>query len=158
MASSLGTNAVVVTRVHCRFNIKTTPLIRPLSGRTRGGHNGILLYIIQNVGTCTLYNKNKCNETLVHFITLLIKMYLERMQLHVHRLLKFTFVLLSHFPRIVFISMEWMGIAGSTLSGQAAPLHCIQLFLACLWNSQKYCPRCRGQLDGLLPEAGSRGQ
>ena len=29
----------------------------------------------------------------------------------------------------------------------------IQLFRACLANSQNYTPRCRGQLNALLPEA-----
>ena len=31
--------------------------------------------------------------------------------------------------------------------------------ISCLFrNSQNYCPRCRGQLDALLPEAGERRQ
>ena len=32
------------------------------------------------------------------------------------------------------------------------PMYIIQLFHACLVNSQNYAPRCRGQLNALLPE------
>ena len=34
-----------------------------------------------------------------------------------------------------------------------ANVHSIQLFHACLVNSQNYATRCRGQLNALLPEA-----
>ena len=30
----------------------------------------------------------------------------------------------------------------------------MQLFHACLWNSQNYCQRCSAQFDALFPEAG----
>ena len=33
------------------------------------------------------------------------------------------------------------------------PVNSIQLFHACLVNSQNYATRCRGQLNALLPEA-----